>query len=171
MLEIGYIIDGDTMIIHVNTHDPATGEEKDADSLPSVRIYKDQLDTPIDTGTMVKQDDANTVGFYSIVIPLLSITGFVYDATFVVRVRAVVDSIAGVKVFSFHLKEALENVVEGTLTEKDVMRIILSAVALKLEDADTLAPKFKSLDGLKTRILGTVDGDGNRNDIALDPSD
>lgn len=171
MLEIGWKIDSDILIIHVNVHDPATGGESDADALPEVRIYENQVDDPIDTDIMQKQDDPNTVGFYSIAIPLFSLTGFVYDKTFAVRIRAVVNGVAGVKVFSFHLKQALENIVEGTLTEQDVMRIMLSAVALKLEDAATLNPKFKSLDGTKTRILGTVDGNGNRTEIILDPSD
>lgn len=171
MLEIGYIIDKDTLIIYVNTHDPATGAETAADALPEVRVYEDQVDAAIATGTMALLDNVSTVGFYSIAIPLLTATGFEYEKTYSVRVRAIVNGIAAVKIFSFLLQEPLQDIVEGTLTVKDVLRLMLSAVALKLEDAATLNPKFKSLDGTKTRILGTVDGKGNRTDITLDPAD
>lgn len=171
MLDLAWTINDDILIIYVNTHNAATGEEKDADALPEVRIYKNQEDTVIATGTMAKLDDANTLGFYSIAIPLLSVTGFEDLDNFSVRVRAVVDGIAGVKVFSFLLKDPLENVVEGTLTVKDVLRIILSSTSLQLAGADTLNPQFKSLDGAKIRIDGTVDGDGNRTGIILDASD
>lgn len=171
MLDLAWTVNGDTLIIYVNTHDPATGAETDADALPDIRVYENQDELPVLIGTTAKQDDANTVGFYSIEIPLQTPSIFQDLNNYAVRVRAIVNGVAAVKVFSFLLKDPLENVVEGTLTVKDVLRILLSGVALKLEDADTLNPKFKSLDGLKTRIDGTVDGDGNRTAIVLDPSD
>ena len=171
MLDLAWTINDDILIIYINTHDPATGEEKDADALPEIRVYENQDDTVIATGTMAKLDDANTVGFYSIAIPLLSATGFEDLDNYAVRVRAIVDGKPAVKVFSFLLKDPLENVVEGTLTVKDVLRVMLSSVALELEGADTLAPKFKSLDGLKDRLVYVLDGDGNRTDVTIDASD
>ena len=171
MLDLAWTVNGDILIIYVNTHDAATGAEADADALPDIRVYENQDTLPVLTGTMATQDDVNTVGFYSIAIPLSTPSIFQDLNNYAVRVRAVVNGIAGVKVFSFLLKDALENVVEGTLTVKDVLRLLLSVNALTLENADTLSPKFKSLDGVKTRVLGTVDGNGNRTSVVLDPSD
>lgn len=52
----------DTCVFSVNTHSPSTGAQTDADSVPTYRIYEDETTTPILTGSMAKQDDANTTG-------------------------------------------------------------------------------------------------------------
>ncbi len=171
MLDLAWTVDGDILILYINTHNAATGAETDADALPEIRVYEDQVDATIATGTMAKLDDINTTGFYSIAIPLLLATGFENGKNYCVRIRAIVNGIAAVKTVSFLLKDPLENVVEGTLTLKGILRLMISALMGILTGADTLNPQFKSLDGNKTRIDAVVDGNGNRTGITLDPSD
>lgn len=64
----------------------------------------------------------------------------------------------------------LEAQVEGTLTVKQSLRIILAALAGKTTGAGTTNQKFRDLADTKDRIAGTLDSNGNRTGITLDPS-
>jgi hypothetical protein len=59
-------------------------------------------------------------------------------------------------------------VYEGTLTQEQIMRILLAAAAGLVNDAETGAPKFRDVADSKNRIAATVDEDGNRLTITLD---
>jgi len=83
---------GKTITFNATIHDPVTMQEADPDSAPTYRIYANDGDTPILTGTMDKRDDANTVGTYS---KEVSTVGWVEYATYTVKIRAVVDGKAG----------------------------------------------------------------------------
>ena len=68
---------------------------------------------------------------------------------------------------------ALDEIVEGTLTLGQVQRILLAAMAGKLNGALPNTPstiKFRDLADAKDRITAAVDGNGNRVTIVLDGS-
>ena len=62
----------------------------------------------------------------------------------------------------------LDDVLEGTLTVRQAMRIILAAAAGKSTGGGTSTIRFRDLADSKDRIVATVDSDGNRTDVTLD---
>jgi hypothetical protein len=89
-----YDID-DALTFSVNTHDPSTGAESDADAPPTYRVYEDETGTAVLTGTMALLDDANTLGQYSEQITLSAANGFELGKCYTVRIRGVVGGVAG----------------------------------------------------------------------------
>jgi len=59
-------------------------------------------------------------------------------------------------------------VIEGSFTASEMLRIIASALAGETSGFDTNAPVFKGLDGATDRITGTLDEYGNRSSVTLD---
>ena len=62
----------------------------------------------------------------------------------------------------------LDDVLEGTLTVRQAIRIILAAAAGKSTGGGTSTIRFRDLADSKDRIVATVDSDGNRTDVTLD---
>jgi hypothetical protein len=69
------------------------------------------------------------------------------------------------------VQAALGDVVEGTLTLKGVLRILLAAIANLSSGGRTTNIKYRDLGDTKDRIDGTVDANGNRTSVTLDVSD
>jgi hypothetical protein len=63
-----------------------------------------------------------------------------------------------------------EQVVEGSTTVQEAMRLILSAMAGKLSGAGGTTVTIRDIDDTKDRIVATVDANGNRTAITLDAS-
>ena len=61
-----------------------------------------------------------------------------------------------------------DEVVEGTLTFRQITRINLAAMAGKSTDAQTNAPKFRDQADTKNRISATTDANGNRTAMTVD---
>lgn len=83
---------GDYVTFTANTHNNK-GQSRDADSLPTYRIYKDNNGTPITNGTMALLDDANTTGFYSYQVRLTG--SFVAGSIYTIFVAATVQNTDG----------------------------------------------------------------------------
>lgn len=62
------------------------------------------------------------------------------------------------------------NVIEGSMTAEQMMRIFLSALGNKLSGADTTNILARDLADSKNRIDATVDANGNRTSVTLDGS-
>lgn len=60
--------------------------------------------------------------------------------------------------------------VEGTITIQQALRILLAAMAGKASGGGTTAVKFRDTSDSKDRITATVDANGNRTVVTLDPS-
>lgn len=63
--------------------------------------------------------------------------------------------------------DPLLGVVEGTLTLRDVQRIVLAVLAGEVTGAGTGTETFKGQSG-EDRVVSTVDNDGNRSNVTLD---
>lgn len=75
--------------------------------------------------------------------------------------RALTDK-AGFELSAAGVDAVLDEVVEGTLTLRQIMRINLAALAGKSAGGGTATLLFKGADGTTTRITATVDANGNR---------
>jgi len=61
----------------------------------------------------------------------------------------------------------LDDVVEGTLTLREITRIMLASLAGKSSGGGTATIIFKGADGVTTRITATTDSNGNRTAITV----
>lgn len=61
-------------------------------------------------------------------------------------------------------------VIEGALTAQGVFRLVLASVANKLSGAATTTISIRDVADTKNRIVATVDSDGNRSVVTIDPS-
>lgn len=68
-------------------------------------------------------------------------------------------------------KMASTEVIEGTYTLKDAIRIILAFAAGKVSGGGTASIKFRSTGDDVDRIQATVDSSGNRTAVTLNPND
>ncbi len=95
------VVIGENLVFSITTHDPDTGVLTDADTPPTYRVYEDETETPILTGTMAKLDDANTTGFYTELINCTAANGFENGKTYTVYIQATVDSDTGGITYAF----------------------------------------------------------------------
>jgi hypothetical protein len=104
----------DLLTFAVSTHDPDTtgNPAKDADSVPTYRVYEDETGTPILTGSMALLDSTNTVGLYSEQITLSAANGFEVGKVYSIYISATVDSIVGTTVRQFQVEDTI-----ATLTD------------------------------------------------------
>jgi len=82
----------DTLTFTIQCKD-ADGNDSDADSVPSYRVYENETGTPILTGTMAKLDDSNTLGFYSEQITLSAANGLEVGKSYSIRINFVIDTV------------------------------------------------------------------------------
>jgi hypothetical protein len=74
----------------------------------------------------------------------------------------------GVVLASGAIDSIHDEVVEGALTHRQVIRLVLAAVAGKLSGAATTTVAIRDVADAKDRITATVDADGNRTAVTLD---
>ena len=77
------------------------GEPMDATGNVSWKVYEDETDTEILSGTMTKLDDAATTGFYSEQIACTVANGFERFKSYSIRITATVDGESGVRTYNF----------------------------------------------------------------------
>lgn len=66
--------------------------------------------------------------------------------------------------------EILDEVIEGSLTLRQALRVLLAALANKASGGGTTTVTFRDLADSKARITATVDANGNRTAVTLDGS-
>jgi hypothetical protein len=89
------VVLGYNLVFSVCTHDPETGILTDADSVPTYRIYKNEIAPPMLTGSMAKLDDDNTVGFYTEKLVCSALNGFKVGNTYTIYISASIDGVWG----------------------------------------------------------------------------
>jgi hypothetical protein len=92
---------GDNLVFSIVTHNPGTGAATDATGSPAYRIYEDETDPPILTGSMAKLDDDDTTGFYTELIACTAVNGFEDGKTYTIYITATVSGITGGISYSF----------------------------------------------------------------------
>lgn len=63
-----------------------------------------------------------------------------------------------------------DSVIEGSITARQMMRVMYAAAQGVTTGMDTLTPNFKSADGSKNRISAVMDSHGNRVSVTVDHS-
>jgi hypothetical protein len=129
---------GDNLVFSICTHDPDTGVLTDA-SATAYRVYEDETDPPILTGTLAKLDDDDTTGFYTESIACTSGNGFENGKTYTIYIEATVDSDKGGIAYSFKAYDRRKS---------DVI-----AISTSTDAADKLEASAETI------ILGTVSHD------------
>jgi len=109
----------DLLTFYVNTHDPATAGEIDADAVPGYRLYEDEAAAPILTGSMALLDTVNTTGFYSEQITLSAANGFEVGKSYAIRITCVVGGVTGVVVHTFQVELPKSGVVRQNTCQAD----------------------------------------------------
>ena len=169
----------DNLTFACNTHTAATGAGTDADSVPTYRVYEDETGTPILTGSTALLDSANTVGFYSEQIALSAANGFEKGKCYTIYITATVATIAGTTHHTFQIEAEvdvstdavdaiLDDVVEGTLTVRQMLRLFQAVLAGKSTGGGTTTVNFRNNADTLNRVVATVDANGNRSAVTLD---
>lgn len=126
----------DLLTFAVNTHSATTGAATDADSVPTYRVYEDEIGTAILTGSMAKLDDANTTGFYSEQITLSAANGFEKGKCYTIYISATVSSVTGTAHHNFQVEAEVDaNTVSPTVVNANVTQISGDATAADNEEA------------------------------------
>jgi len=142
--------------------------------------YLDKLNV---TGTLANTDNADTfkadVSGLATEAALAIVSGYVDELeSRLTAIRAgyldklgvtgVLANTDNADVFS---EEILNSLVEGVLTLKETLRVMLAVLAGRSDGGGTGTIKFKDLGGTFDRITATVDVVGNRTNVVLDGSD
>lgn len=194
----------ETLRFTITTSEFDTGNSSDADSSPTYRVYEENTDTPILTGTMALLDDANTVGYYTGSITLSAANGFENGKNYSIRIAATVSAVSSAMSHDFIVRppalrpgtagrtltvaadgsiiaavasvaasvvdDIWDEVFESSKTCRQALRIIVAAVAGKVNGGGTTTIHFRDIDDAKNRITATVDENDNRTAITLDAS-
>lgn len=80
------------------------------------------------------------------------------------------DAVSAAALSAAAVDEILDEVVEGTLTVRQVLRLLLAEAAGKASGGGTSSVAFRDVADSKNRIAATVDASGNRSAVTLDAS-
>lgn len=175
------------------THNPTTGGISAADSTPTFDVYEEASDTGMLGSTNFTVRTALT-GSYRGTFTASAANGFEAGKWYSVIATATVASTQAKKVcLGFRLAIAettvgspnvalstteratliaalydLANGIETGMTPRQAQRIILSAAAGKISGAATPSLAIRDVNDTKDRIVGAVDGSGNRTSVTLD---
>jgi hypothetical protein len=83
-------------------------------------------------------------------------------------VNLAIGSLSAAQLTADAIDAILDEVVEGTLTLRQVLRILLAKATLKASGGGTTSVAFRDLADSKNRIAMTVDASGNRSAVTLD---
>lgn len=153
---------GDNLVFSVTTHEPTTGVLTDADAAPAYRVYEDETETAVLSGTMAKLDDGNTTGFYSEQLAVTAANGFEAGKTYTIYVTAAVGGDTGGISFAFKA----EHLVAGVTVPEALRRIGVITSGL-ISGAGTGVETFVDWDSSVHTVVVTVDDDGNRSQVVF----
>lgn len=150
----------DFLTFYVNTHTAATGAATDADAVPPYRIYEDETGAAIANANMAKLDDANTIGFYSERIQLLTATGFEKGKQYVIYIAATVATVVGTIHHTFQIEAEVDaNTVSDGVDVTSISGDSNSANNLELDYDGTGYAKANSTIGIATAVTNQVTAD------------
>jgi hypothetical protein len=109
---------GENLIFSICTHNPATGFSVPADSYPIFRVYEEETETPVLTGTMDTLDDSNTVGFYTGSIPTTNASDFKSGKNYTIYISAIVNTFKGGIAYTFKANPWIRGKLFTSITAK-----------------------------------------------------
>lgn len=125
---------GSDLVFSICTHNPETGALTWADADPIYRVYEDETQDPILTGTMSALDGANTTGFYVKKITCSSTNGFENDKTYSVYISATVNTFTGGICYGFKAYTQKTQLGTGAITW--TYTLTESSTGYPISDAD-----------------------------------
>jgi hypothetical protein len=155
----GECVLGDNLVFDITTHDADTAVLTDADELPTYRIYEENSDTAMLTGSMEKRDDPNTTGRYKKSIAFTTGNGFSAGKTYSILITGVVGGDTGGITYTVKGIAALEgaNSVTVTVQEADTTPISDASVTIRNSD-ETLVVGTGVTDSLGQLAVSLPDG-------------
>ena len=177
-------IEDSTVYLQFTTNDANGGAVAPSSAFEAadLKIYKDNgaaEKTTTNGITMTSPFDGVT-GLHAVSIDTSNDTGdvgfWVTGSDYIVLLNPDTETVDGQTVVKVLAHFSIENrfnamvdqVIEGTLTFQDVLKLMLSALANKSSGGGTTELKFRDLADTKERITATVDVNGNRTDTTLD---
>jgi hypothetical protein len=76
----------------------------------------------------------------------------------------------GVALTEGAVDDILDEIVEGTYSLRELVRLIVSTTVAKCSGAATATNVFRDISDTKDRVTATVDSDGNRTAVSVDES-
>lgn len=154
----------DVFVFAVNTHDPDTGSETDANAVPTYRVYENETTTPILAGSMAKLDDTNTTGFYSESIALSAANGFELGKCYHIRIAGVMEAgspdVTGVLVIGFRMAPAVSEPTAvfdwDAATVADILAFLGALATNRYTETSSLAT-LHTRDGGSPDTIATAD--------------
>jgi len=148
---------------------PATGLAlADIDLYLTSQNKSTGADAVIWTGAENPTEEIDNIGAYTRIYALADFDTYDYFvvATYTGAAVLDVDNVQG----AYSICPILDEIIEGTLTTREVLRIALAALAGKSTGGGTATPAFRDVADSKDRIDAVVDALGNRTAIVLDAS-
>ena len=97
--------------------------------------------------------------------------GFELGKSYTIYIEATVSGNLGGIAFSFTVislaDQVFDEVVEGALKARQILRLLLAALAGKSSGGGTSSVAFRDVADSKNRVSATVDDDGNRTAVTL----
>jgi hypothetical protein len=173
----------ETTIDKTFTTRQATGAPFTLAGSPAAGAYKDNGTTEITAGITLTPNFDGRTGLNHVRIVATTANGYAAGTYALVLTAGTVDGISVVgetiAEFTLGLTASLPEVVDGvldeivegtTMTMRQLLRLFAAALHGKVAGAGTTTITFRDLADTKNRISATVDVDGNRTAVTLDPS-
>lgn len=151
--------------------DPVGGQEIDVASGTSIPIYAFLLN-----GWKIRpQESSHTLNVNDGVLlvsgggdPFINTLGnFIVRINYQQPVQAITVSTGGGGGVS--AAQIWQHVVEAGMSAEEILRIVVAVLAGKVSGAGTAIETFRSIDDARNAVIATVDAQGNRTTITLDP--
>ena len=168
---------GDILVFTVNTHDPTTGAQTDADSPPTFRVYENVNPVPVLTGTTALFDAGNTTGFY---LSSISLSGLSRGNSYNVRVEGTVGGVTSATILFFQIKAKVDALLSGpsnvTLNVQEVDTTPIGSVYVVVKDVTEVVVLWTGITDINGQVAFTAPDTSykvilNKVGVLFNPSD
>jgi hypothetical protein len=127
----------ENLTFSITTHDPDTGVLTDADAAPTYRIYEEDTEIAILSGSMDLFDGLNTTGFYLKKIAITTANRFATRKSYTIYITAIVQGDIGGISYAFRVANDIQaNEIAGAGTTAWSYVVTSSITGLPLANVD-----------------------------------
>jgi len=144
---------------HVQTVTAASGADTDPDAPPTFRVYEENNNTVVSSGTCSKRDDANTVGYYYARGEITTDLGYEVGKIYIVRGTGVVGGDSGSKIVGMFIVVPADSARDDQWTDARAGNVDELAAA-------NIPADLTALDVLLDRVLGLA-GENTQTDTVV----